>query len=183
MVFAAADVQYLPGGDARAALVLAASPDFAEVAAERVVTVAGVAAYEAGSFWKRELPCLSAVLDGVPGVELLVVDGYVDLDPNGRPGLGAYAHSAFGVPVIGVAKSRFATATHADPVVRGTSGSARPLYVTAIGLPLAEAASLVRAMTGRFRLPDALRHVDALARGHAVPRQLTGSALLPPSSR
>lgn len=170
-MFAAVDVQYLPAGDARAALVLATTPAFAEIAAERVVTVAEVAAYEAGSFWKRELPCIRAVLAGVAGVELLLVDGYVDLYPNGQPGLGAYAHSAFGVPVIGVAKSRFATATHAVPVVRGASGATRPLYVTAAGLPVRDAADLVRAMAGRYRLPDALRRVDALARGHAAPRR------------
>jgi deoxyribonuclease V len=44
---------------------------------------------------------------------LLVVDGYADLDPDGRPGLGARAREEFGVPVIGVAKSGFRTATHA----------------------------------------------------------------------
>jgi deoxyribonuclease V len=91
------------------------------------------------------------------------VDGYVDLDPGGRPGLGAHAHAEFGVPVIGVAKSRFATATHAVPVVRG--GATRPLYVTAAGIPLGEAASIVRGMAGAHRLPDALRRADQLARG------------------
>lgn len=169
-MFAAADVQYLAGGQARAALVLAASPAFAEIAAERVVTVAGVAPYVPGSFWKRELPCLRGVLAGVAGVELLVIDGYVDLDPAGRPGLGAHAHEELGVPVIGVAKTRFATATHAVLVSRGAPGATRPLYVTAAGLPAQEAADLVRAMAGRYRLPDALRRVDALARGHATPR-------------
>ena len=172
-MFAAVDVQYLPAGDARAALVLATTQAFADIAAERVVWVAAVAAYEAGSFWKRELPCIRAVLAGVPGVELLVVDGYVDLHPNGQPGLGAYAHSAFGVPVVGVAKSRFATATHAVPVVRGASGAFRPLYVTAAGLPVQDAADMVRAMAGRYRLPDALRRVDALARGQNATRRTT----------
>jgi hypothetical protein len=84
-----------------------------------------------------------------------VVDGYADLDPAGRPGLGAHAHAEFGIPVIGVAKSRFRTATHAVPVVRGSS--ARPLFVTASGIPTAEAADLVRRMGDRYRLPDALR--------------------------
>jgi deoxyribonuclease V len=42
--------------------------------------------------------------------------------------------------------------------------SARPLFVTAAGMPAAQAASLVRRMAGPFRLPDALRRVDALAR-------------------
>ena len=68
----------------------------------------------------------------------------------------------YGVPVIGVAKTAFRPATHAVPVLRG--GSARPLYVTAAGLPLASAADLVRRMAGRYRLPDALRRADALSR-------------------
>ena len=101
-------------------------------------------------------------LNDLTGLGLLVVDGYTDLDPSGRPGLGAYANAEFGIPVIGVAKSRFRTATHAVPVVRGSSG--RPLYVTAAGMPRADAADLVRRMVGRYRLPDALRRADTLAR-------------------
>ena len=69
-----------------------------------------------------------------------MVDGYADRDPAGRPPLGAHAHAEFGVPVIGVAKSRFRTATHAVPVVRGSS--MRPLFVTAAGMPAADAADL-----------------------------------------
>jgi deoxyribonuclease V len=91
-----------------------------------------------------------------------VVDGYIDLDPSGRPGLGAHAHVEFGIPVIGVAKSRFRAAVHAVPVVRGSS--VRPLYITAAGMPTGDAAGLVRRMAGRYRLPDALRRADTLAR-------------------
>jgi len=91
-----------------------------------------------------------------------VVDGYADLDPDGRPGLGARAHAEFGVPVIGVAKTAFRTATHAIPVLRGAS--ARPLYVTAAGMSRLGAAELVRQMAGRHRMPDALRRADTLAR-------------------
>jgi len=65
-----------------------------------------------------------------------VIDGYADLDPDGRPGLGAHVHAEFGMPVIGVAKSRFRTATHAVPVQRGSS--VRPLFITAAGMPAAE---------------------------------------------
>ena len=102
------------------------------------------------------------MLADLSGLGLLVVDGYADLDPGGRPGLGAHAHAEFGIPVIGVAKSRFHTATHAVPVVRGSS--ARPLFVTAAGMPAADAADLVRHMADRYRLPDALRRADTLAR-------------------
>ena len=122
--------------------------------------------YQPGEFYRRELPPLRAVLAGVGDLGLLIVDGYVTLDPDGRPGLGAYAHEEFGVSVIGVAKSRFASAVHAISVVRG--GANRPLYVTAAGIPLASAVDLVRMMAGRFRLPDALRRVDSLARGAAL---------------
>jgi len=166
-VFAAADVQYHEGGAARAAAVLAASAALWPAVSEHVADVADVAPYVPGEFWQRELPCLRAVLSGVVGLSLLVIDGYVDLDPAGRPGLGARAHEEFGVPVIGVAKKRFTTATHAVPVLRGSPGATRPLYVTAAGLPLPDAAGLVREMAGRYRLPDALRRADALARGRA----------------
>ena len=65
--------------------------------------------------------------------------------------------------MIGVAKSSFRTATHAVPVVRGSS--VRPSYVTAAGIPSADAADLVRRMAGRYRLPDALRRADTPCAG------------------
>lgn len=162
---AAVDVCYLACGAARAAIVIAASADFAVVHAEWTTEVPGVAPYRPGQFFLRELPPLRAVLADAGRLGLVVVDGYVDLDPNGRPGLGAHVHKEFGVPVIGVAKTSFRTATHAIPVRR--AGSVQPLFVTAAGLPLPEAASLVRKMAGRYRLPDALRRADTLARGLA----------------
>jgi deoxyribonuclease V len=88
------------------------------VLAERTAVVPEVLPYRPGEFFVRELPPLRAVLDGVRGLRLLVIDGYADLDPAGRPGLGAHAHAEFGTPVIGVAKSAFRTATHAMPVLR-----------------------------------------------------------------
>lgn len=161
-LFAAADVHYFASGGARAAAVLAGDASFGHVTGERVLPVASVVPYQPGQFRLRELPPLRAVLAGLGQLALLVVDGYVDLDPAGRPGLGAYAHAEFGVPVIGVAKTVFRSATHAVPVLRGAA--ARPLFVTAAGLPAEDAAELVRRMAGRFRVPDALRRADALAR-------------------
>jgi deoxyribonuclease V len=160
--FVAVDVHYLGSGGARAAAVVAADDRFSEVVAERTEVLAEVLPYRPGEFYLRELPPIRAVLSGLSGLSLLVVDGYADLDPGGRPGLGAHAHAEFGVPVIGVAKSAFPTATHAVPVLRGTS--VRPLFVTAAGMPQGEAADLVRRMAGQHRLPDALRHADTLAR-------------------
>jgi deoxyribonuclease V len=163
-MYAAVDVHYPPTGGARAALVMAPDPAFATIASEKTALTDHVAPYQPGEFYQRELPPIRAVLADVGDLDLLIIDGYVTLDPDGRPGLGAHAHAEFGVPVIGVAKTRFASAVHAIPVTRGTA--TRPLYVTAADVPAAEAADLVRTMTGRFRIPDALRRVDSLARGH-----------------
>jgi deoxyribonuclease V len=160
--YVAADVHYLPSGGACAAAVVAADAAFGQLLAERTELVPAVRPYRPGEFYLRELPPLHAVLDGLRQMTLLVVDGYTDLDPAGRPGLGAHAHAEFGVPVIGVAKTAFRTATHAVPVLRGSS--ARPLYVTATGMSRADAADLVRRMAGRHRIPDALRRADTLAR-------------------
>jgi len=157
-VCAAVDVYYLRTGGA----VLASDAVFAHVLAERIAVIPQIPPYRPGEFYLRELPPLRAVLDGLSGLGLLVVDGHADLDPGGRPGLGAHAHAESGIPVIGVAKSRFRTATHAVPVVRGSS--VHPLLVTTAGTPRADAADLVRHLAGRYRLPDALRRADLLAR-------------------
>jgi deoxyribonuclease V len=162
-LFAAADVHYLGSGGARAAAVVAADEVFTHVLAEYTALTSEVLPpYQPGEFYLRELPPLRAVLRGIPGLGMLVVDGYADLDPRGRPGLGAHTHTEFGIPVIGVAKSGFRTATHAIAVRRGASG--RPVFVTAAGMRATDAADLVQNMAGRFRIPDALRRADTLAR-------------------
>jgi deoxyribonuclease V len=163
----AVDVHYPGTGGGRAALVLADDPTFATIVGERVCWLDTVAAYQPGSFYTRELPAIRAVLAAGPELRLLIVDGYCDLDPSGRAGLGAHVHEDTGIAVIGVAKTAFHTATHAVPVRRGNS--ANPLYITAAGMSIDEAVRIVSAMAGPYRLPDALRRVDTLARGHAIP--------------
>lgn len=158
----AVDVHYPPAGGARAALVVAAEPRFAKLVEEHVARLDKVEPYEPGRFFVRELPAIEAVLAKAAALDVLIVDGYVDLDPDGRPGLGAHVHARVGIPVIGVAKTAFQAATHAVAVHRGTA--TRPLYVTSAGVPVKEAADLVAGMAGRHRTPDALRRVDRLAR-------------------
>jgi deoxyribonuclease V len=160
------DVHYPDNGGARAALIVYSDDAFATLAQECVVVLDDVAPYRPGNFFERELPAIRAVLATGGPLDLLVVDGYVDLDPAGRPGLGAHVHAEFGVPVIGVAKSSFRTATHAVPVRRGASR--RPLYVTAAGLALPVAAGLVTGMHGSARIPTALGAVDRLCRSGRV---------------
>jgi len=127
---------------------------------EATCVIAEVAAYEPGSFYLRELPCLLKVLEAGPRAEVVVVDGYVSLADD-RPGLGWHLHQAIGGTVIGVAKTRYAGAP-ATAVCRGGSGA--PLFVTAIGVSAAEAAGWVAGMHGPFRLPLLLKRVDSLSR-------------------
>ena len=109
--------------------MLAADAAVAHVLAGRTRGGPQVPAYRPGEFRRGELPPLRAVLADLSGLGPLVVDGCADLDPSGRHGLGARAHAEFGVPVIGVAKSRF----HAVPVLRGSS--VRPFRQAIIGTP------------------------------------------------
>jgi deoxyribonuclease V len=162
-VIGAVDVHYLGADGARAALVAASDPLFSRVIWSKTAMAPAAAPYRPGEFWRRELPSVRAVCERVTGLALIVVDGYVDLGPAGQPGLGAHVHAEFGVPVIGVAKTFFRTAVHAAQVCRGRS--ARPLFVTSIGMERRDAAMLVAQMTGPYRIPDALRLADRLARG------------------
>ena len=69
-----------------------------------------------------------------------------------------------------VAKTRFASATDAVPVLRG--GSRSPLFVSAAGMPADVAAAHVALMHGAYRVPALLKQVDALARA-SRPRVVT----------
>lgn len=129
---------------------------------ELVVRSAGPApAYEPGAFYRRELPYVLGALERMPALDVIVVDAYVWLGPD-EPGLGWHLHDARGVTVIGVAKTRYAGAESIE-VVRGDS--ARPLFVTAVGIDANVAADHIRTMHGEFRIPTLIRCADGLARG------------------
>jgi deoxyribonuclease V len=130
--------------------------------AELVEVVQPIAPYEPGAFYKRELPCLLAVLGRVNiPLDAIVVDAFVDLAP-GRPGLGRRLFETLGRPIVGVAKTPFAGATQALTVYRGASRS--PLYVTTAGMDPQLAAEGVRRMAGEHRIPLLLKRVDRLCR-------------------
>jgi deoxyribonuclease V len=147
---------------------------FSEWCAEhplRVVTrrVDGVAPYEPGAFYKRELPVLLEVLaEAREHYATVLVDGYVWLDAQLRPGLGARLHQALGeeIPVVGVAKTPFHDDAWSVRVLRGQSQ--KPLFVTAAGMDVAEAAANISAMHGNARIPTMLRLVDRRARDDAA---------------
>jgi deoxyribonuclease V len=157
------DVDYRDTGAVTAAVLANDWPDVGP-AAEVVAHIPEVAEYVPGEFFRRELPCLLAVLDRSPTPDIIVVDGYVWLGPD-RPGLGARLHEALGgrVPVVGVGKTSFLSAGDiAIPVHRG--GSKQPLWVTAVGTDVAIAAEAVRSMHGPHRVLTLIRRADRLAR-------------------
>jgi deoxyribonuclease V len=165
-MIACVDVDYR-GDEAAAACVLSAGWADEAPAGELVERVVGVAPYVPGQFYKRELPCLLAVLRRVTQpIDVVVIDGYVWLEDESRPGLGAHLYEALGkrVPVVGVAKTQFLSAKLAVAVVHGTL-STKPLFVTAAGMSVNEAADRVRAMHGTHRVPTLLKRADALCRG------------------
>lgn len=123
--------------------------------------------YESGAFYKRELPCILSLLNKIslqPG-DLMVVDGYVTLDENGKHGLGGYLYEALDqkFPVIGIAKNGF---NSNDPerrtVYRGESRA--PLFLTAKGINVDAVKPEIEQMHGRFRIPALLKKLDQLTR-------------------
>ena len=164
-MIACVDVDYRDR-EAIAACVLFRAWDDEHSAGEFVEHITKVEPYEPGQFYRRELPCLLAVLARVEAPpEAVVVDGYVWLDDGNTPGLGARLYEALGtaVPVIGVAKTRYLAASTAVAVKRGASQ--KPLYVTAAGMDAETAAQNIQGMHGAYRIPTLLRRVDRLCRG------------------
>ncbi len=160
----AADVAYDEAKDtATAAGVVFAYWADAQPIAEYVVPIVGIAPYQPGAFYRRELPCLLALLAVVrETLSTVIVDGYVDLEP-GHAGLGRHLYLAMErrTAIVGVAKTPYTGAPAAE-VRRGNSDS--PLFVTAAGFDLAVASQAVAAMHGSFRIPTMLKAADALSR-------------------
>lgn len=163
-MIACLDVDYRATGACAAAVTLLDWPD-AAAASEYVVLVPEVQPYEPGQFFKRELPCLLAVLETLPVTPTtIVIDGYVWLDAASKPGLGAHLHEALQgrVPVIGVAKTKFRGSDLAREILRGDSQ--KPLYITTAGIDPETAAEHIRNMHGPYRIPTLLNRVDFLCR-------------------
>ena len=162
-VLACVDVFY-EDSRARAACVVFENWHSGTAAYTLVRQFSNVAEYESGNFFRRELPCLVGILDQLQEPpDAVLIDGYVWLDPDGRPGLGAHLFDALRrtTPVIGVAKSAFRGAPAVE-VLRGQSKT--PLYVTAAGVDVDRAAENIRSMNGAHRIPTLLRLADQLSR-------------------
>jgi len=122
--------------------------------------------YISGEFYKRELPCILQLLATIEeDLSFIVVDGYVWLNNDKKPGLGAYLYEVMHgtLPIMGVAKNAFKQENqYAAEIYRGNSRKA--LYVTCEGMPIESAVNYIQNMTGSYRIPDVLKRVDQLSR-------------------
>src|SRR3972149_10446018 len=130
-MIAAVDVHYTDGAAATVGAVVFS--DFGDSVGCRTYTkgIPSVEDYVPGQSYRRELPCIMAILKAIEEeVDTVIIDGYVDLGK--RTGLGLHVWKALGgkKKVIGVAKRNF-QGSNAVKVFR--RGSLRPLYVTLAG--------------------------------------------------
>ncbi len=120
-------------------------------------TIQSVMPYIPGEFFRRELPCLLTVLAKVQApLNCVLIDGYVWLSAERKPGLGAHLYEALGrkTSVIGVAKTYFRGA----PAIEVQRGRAlKPLYVSAAGIDTETAANYIQGMHGKYRIPTMLK--------------------------
>jgi len=104
-MIACIDVGYQ--GKSALAACLTISDWTAEVPLGRhTVKISSIEEYAPGAFYRRELPCIKAVLSQLVDMpSIIVVDGYVWLDENGKRGLGAHLFASLDgkIPVLGVA--------------------------------------------------------------------------------
>ncbi len=119
--------------------------------------------YFPGEFYKRELPCILKILEKVDlkRVFMIMVDSHVYIDNDENYGLGGKLWEQLDceIPVIGVAKTRFAKNMETiKEVFRGESKN--PLYVSSIGMTVHEAAYIITTMKGAYRVPDILKLLD-----------------------
>ena len=163
-MIAALDVHY-SGTEAHAAALLFESWRSEEPIVDFGATESPVAEYHPGRLYMRELAPLLKVISLIDrDVDTLVIDGYCHLSSDLTPGLGAHLHDALRRPVsiVGVAKNRYQRSKHAVEVLR--ANSARPLFVTAIGIDYEVAGGHIQSMAGPYRIPTLLKAVDRLAR-------------------
>lgn len=149
--------------------------DKADIAHTLTKEIAPIAPYEPGLFYKRELPCILSLLEDavayypIAQLEAIVVDGFVTLGKDQKPGLGMYLYDRLEhtVPVVGVAKRHFLGTPTVCEVYRGQSNN--PLFVTAQGMELEQAKVHIEVMHGDHRLPTLLKRVDQMCRGIVAP--------------
>jgi deoxyribonuclease V len=112
MVIAALDAHYDEDASTgtRGAVVFEHWDD-GEPIAEYTAECSGVEPYVPGQFFKRELPCLLAVLEILrEPLNAIVIDGYVNMGEKPRLGMNLWEALDKKIPIIRVAKTRFHSA-------------------------------------------------------------------------
>ncbi len=136
-----------------------------------------IAPYIPGQFYKRELPCIKALLDEHQiKPNIIIVDGFVFLDTNSKKGLGCHLYDLLkkSVKIIGVAKNPFKNIPEEFKLYRGNSS--KPLFVTSIGYTLEDSKEYIKSMAGDFRIPKLLKLVDSVCRNpnsYSLPKSKT----------
>lgn len=164
----AVDVQYLDDSAFVAGIMFdaweAETPQY-----EYSSCIGNIAPYEPGSFYKRELPCILALLkEHSLQPEIIVIDGYVYLDgKKEKVGLGKRLYNSLDTKpeIIGVAKNSFAGIEDRHKLTRGTSE--KPLFITTTG-ELESAKNCIANMHGEHRMPLLLKRADQLCREEAA---------------
>lgn len=128
-----------------------------------------IAPYEAGAFYKRELPCILSLLTqfNLQDISYIIVDGYCLLNDSGKLGLGGYLYHTLDqqIPIIGVAKTQFlANTINVLKLLRGESK--KPLFITSIGMDLSKAYHNIQMMHGAYRMPTLLSLLDQETKHH-----------------
>lgn len=123
--------------------------------------------YESGAFYKRELPCILSLLSKIKlhDNDIIIVDGFVTLNNDGKMGLGGYLFEALDkkIPIIGIAKNNFSSPDDKRrAVLRGESKT--PLYLTAMGIDVDDIKIKLEKMHGNYRIPTLLKKLDQLTR-------------------
>ena len=126
----------------------------------------GFAPYIPGKFWEREMPGIINLLSKIDSpLSTIVLDSYISLKDNTGnivKGLGEHLieNLSVGVSVIGVAKTKFGKCDDISvPVLRGKA--IKPLWIQGRGeYDNDSAASLIKSMAGKNRIPDLLKLLD-----------------------
>ena len=134
-----------------------------EIAVIKSEIIEGVAEYESGKFYKRELPCILSLLNKfeIGRIKTIIVDGYTTIDNKGENGLGGYLYDSLKrkIPVVGIAKNRYKlNSMNAKEILRGNSS--KPLFISTLGIDLDLVAEKVKSMHGDFRIPTILKMLD-----------------------
>jgi len=113
----------------------------------------------------RRIACIIQLLrEHALEPELVLIDGFVDLDAKETPALGRHLYHALGgrAAVIGVSKASNPALPPQFEVFR--EEEAGPLLVTSVGIDIGAAKAGLRAMHGRKRVPTLLKRVARIAR-------------------